>query len=120
MWGVVRGWVKWVKEVKRYRLPVIKEINHGDVTYSVVTIVNNIVGIFESCQEGHLCRVDFKPPISPVERSSAGGALYCPVFSKFTPVVHKSFLGFPQVSLWGGRRMWEREEKLELRSRIRI
>lgn len=33
---------KQVKEIKRYRLPVIKEIRHGDVTYSIGNIVDNI------------------------------------------------------------------------------
>ena len=36
-------WEKWVKGVKRYKLTFIKQKSHGDVTYSMVTIVNNIV-----------------------------------------------------------------------------
>ena len=30
-----------VKGVKRYRLPVIKEVSPGDVIYSMLTMVNN-------------------------------------------------------------------------------
>ena len=40
-WGSEVGGTKWVKEVKRYKLPVIKLISHGYIMYSVVTIVNN-------------------------------------------------------------------------------
>ena len=36
------GWVKWVEGVKRYKI-CIKYISHGDVMYSMMTIVNNIV-----------------------------------------------------------------------------
>ena len=32
-----------MKGIKRYRLPVIKQISPGDVMNSIVTIVNNIV-----------------------------------------------------------------------------
>ena len=35
-----KGWVKWVKEVKRYKVPV-KKFEY--VMYSMVTIVNNTV-----------------------------------------------------------------------------
>ena len=46
---VVRGRgycsVKWVKRVKRYKLPVIKCIRHGDVMCSRATIVNVILHI---------------------------------------------------------------------------
>ena len=31
----------WVKQVKKYQLPVIKQISHGDVMYNMVTMVNN-------------------------------------------------------------------------------
>ena len=30
-----------MKGVKRYKLAVAKEINHGDAMYSIVTIINN-------------------------------------------------------------------------------
>ena len=36
-------WAKWVKEVKRYIFPVIRQISSGGVMYSTVTIINNIV-----------------------------------------------------------------------------
>lgn len=38
-----RGWVgmKLVKAVRRYKLPVVKEISPGHVMYSLVIIVNN-------------------------------------------------------------------------------
>lgn len=39
-WG---GWAKWVKRVKRHKLSVMKYVNHRDVIYSLVTIVNNTV-----------------------------------------------------------------------------
>ena len=32
-----------MKEVKRYKLLVIKQISHRDIMYSTVTIVNNTV-----------------------------------------------------------------------------
>ena len=35
--------LKWVKGVKRYKLPVI---SHGDVVCSMVTIVNNTIEFF--------------------------------------------------------------------------
>lgn len=38
-----RGWVKWIKRVKRYRLAVIKSMSPAEVMYSLVTIVNNTV-----------------------------------------------------------------------------
>lgn len=41
--GVGWGWAKWVKGIKRYKLPIKKYINHGDVMCSMVVIVNNIV-----------------------------------------------------------------------------
>ena len=40
-WGGV-VWVKLLKRIKRYKLSVIREISLGDVTYSMVTIVNNM------------------------------------------------------------------------------
>ena len=41
---VARGWgEKSEKGVKRYKLPVIKQISHGGVMYSMVTEVNNTV-----------------------------------------------------------------------------
>lgn len=39
----LEGWAKWVKAVKRYKLPIIKQISSGDVMYSTVTVVINIV-----------------------------------------------------------------------------
>lgn len=36
-------WAKWVKKVKTYKPSVIKEVSHGDVAYSMVTMVNNTV-----------------------------------------------------------------------------
>lgn len=36
-------WTKWVKRVRKYKLPPRKWICPGDVVYSMVTIVNNIV-----------------------------------------------------------------------------
>lgn len=39
--GRVGGWVKSVKGIKRCRLQVIKQINHGDVKYSRENIINN-------------------------------------------------------------------------------
>ena len=38
----MRG-VKWVKTVKRDKPPTRKNISHGDVMYSKVTIVNNVL-----------------------------------------------------------------------------
>ena len=32
---------KWIKVVKSYKRPVMKRRNHGDVIYSMVTIVNS-------------------------------------------------------------------------------
>lgn len=36
----VNRWVRWMKGVKRYRLPFIKQIRYGDVNSSIVTIYN--------------------------------------------------------------------------------
>ena len=33
-------WAKWVKGVKRYKLPLIRYISRGDVMYSMVTITS--------------------------------------------------------------------------------
>ena len=41
--GRVGRWKRWVKGVKRYSLPVIRQISAGDVMYGMMTIVNNIV-----------------------------------------------------------------------------
>lgn len=41
--GVVEEWVKKVKRNKRYKVPVIKYVSHGDVMYSIWKIVNNII-----------------------------------------------------------------------------
>ena len=37
------GWAKQVKGVKRYKPSIIKYISHGDVMYSMVIIVRNII-----------------------------------------------------------------------------
>lgn len=39
VWGLAR----WVRVIKRYKLPVIRQISPGNVTYSMTTIVNNTV-----------------------------------------------------------------------------
>ena len=39
----VTEWVKWEKRVKKYKLSAIKWINHGNIMYSIGTIVNNVV-----------------------------------------------------------------------------
>ena len=41
--GGCQRWAKCVTIVKRYKIPVIRKINPGDVLYSMVTIVNNTV-----------------------------------------------------------------------------
>ena len=41
--GGGRRWAKWVKGVKRYKLPVIKQVSPGDVMYSMATIVHKTV-----------------------------------------------------------------------------
>ena len=41
--GWVGEWAKWVKEVTKHKLLVTKCKSHGDVIYSMVTIVNNTV-----------------------------------------------------------------------------
>lgn len=38
MWGA-----KWVKEIKKYKFPVIKKVGLGDVLYSMGNRVNSIV-----------------------------------------------------------------------------
>lgn len=38
-----RGWGKWVKLVKRYKLPMVRLICLGDVIFSKLTIVNSTV-----------------------------------------------------------------------------
>ena len=37
------GWTKWVKGVKRYKLPFIKWRSHRNIMYSMVIIFNNTV-----------------------------------------------------------------------------
>ena len=37
------NWTKYVKGIKKYKLPVIKYLSHGGVTYSMVPIVDNTV-----------------------------------------------------------------------------
>ena len=39
------GWEKWMKVIKRDKMPVIRLISSGGLMYSLVTVVN----IFESC-----------------------------------------------------------------------
>ena len=39
----VREWVKRVKGIKRYKLPVIKYVRHRNEKDSIENIVNNIV-----------------------------------------------------------------------------
>ena len=41
--GWVGEWTKWAKEVSKHKVPVTKYKSHGDVTYSMVTTVNNTV-----------------------------------------------------------------------------
>ena len=45
--GGGRQWLKWVKGIKRYNLPVIK--SPVNVMYSTATVVNNTRLYFESC-----------------------------------------------------------------------
>ena len=45
-WGeVVRERLEGVRGAKRYKLLVIKQISHGDVMCSMVTIVSNVMHI---------------------------------------------------------------------------
>ena len=39
----MEDWTKYVKGVKKYKLPVIKYISQGGVTYNMVPIVDNTV-----------------------------------------------------------------------------
>lgn len=39
--GGGREWVKWVKVVKMYKLPIKRQIRPGDVIYSMATTVSN-------------------------------------------------------------------------------
>ena len=39
-WG---GWAKWVKGIKRYKLPVIKYVSHGYEKHSIKNVANNMV-----------------------------------------------------------------------------
>ena len=41
------GWAKWVKTVKKYKLPVIKLVSHEDVIYGIVN--NNYYCILTTC-----------------------------------------------------------------------
>ena len=41
-WGTGE-WAKWVKEVTKRKLPVIKYTVHGDAIYNMMTIVNNTI-----------------------------------------------------------------------------
>lgn len=41
--GGVEEWVKWVKKIKTYKLPVVKLISRGGVMYSMVTVLSNTV-----------------------------------------------------------------------------
>lgn len=47
--GVLWEWRKWVKVVKRYKLPIKRYINSGDIVYSIVTVVTILCCIFEIC-----------------------------------------------------------------------
>ena len=35
------SWAKWMRGIERHKLPAVKQMNHGDVVYSMATIVNN-------------------------------------------------------------------------------
>lgn len=37
------GWAKYVKEIKRYKFPVMKDIHHRDIKYSIRNRVDNTV-----------------------------------------------------------------------------
>ena len=37
------GWWGWTKGVKKYKLPIIREISSWAVMYSTMTVVNNTV-----------------------------------------------------------------------------
>ena len=37
------GWAERMKVVKRYKLPIIKEISPGDVTCIMMTIINSTI-----------------------------------------------------------------------------
>lgn len=39
----MEDWTKYVKGVKKYKLPIIKYISQGGVTYNMVPIVDNTV-----------------------------------------------------------------------------
>ena len=41
--GGVGRWAKWVKGLKRYKPPVTKQMSHGDIIYSMVTVVYKVV-----------------------------------------------------------------------------
>ena len=41
--GEWEGWPKYIKEIKRYHCPVIKQIRQGDRKYSMGNTVNNTV-----------------------------------------------------------------------------
>ena len=45
-----RECVKWMNMLKRYKLPVIKQVSPIGVIYSMATIISKTV--FDSCQEG--------------------------------------------------------------------
>ena len=43
----VGKWEKWLNVLKRYKLQTIKQISHGDVMYSMVTVVHYTVAYFK-------------------------------------------------------------------------
>ena len=54
-WGM---WEKWINGVKRYKLPVIKQVSLEDIMYSMATVVNNIVFAYLKAAE----KVNLKNP----------------------------------------------------------
>ena len=41
--GEVEGGAKSMKEIKKYKLPVIRQMNHRDEKYSIGNILNSII-----------------------------------------------------------------------------
>ena len=58
----------WLPEagvrVKRYKLPVMKKISHGDVVYSMITIVNNNITYLKVAESSDLRSSHHKKKIS--------------------------------------------------------
>lgn len=40
--GGGRGWGNWIKVVKKYKFPVIRQVSTTDIMYSMMTVVNSI------------------------------------------------------------------------------